>query len=75
MTRSVRGVDWAALGASVGSAVLFTLLSLAPLLMGVHGGYWLVGLAMGTVLGVYMYIRRERYQEPGPDADEQRFRP
>jgi hypothetical protein len=73
MTRSLRRVDWAALGASVGSSVLFTLLLFMPFLLGVHYSYWLIGLALGTVLGVYFYVRRERYAEPGPDADETRF--
>jgi hypothetical protein len=30
MTRSLRRVDWAALGANLGSTVLFTLLLLSP---------------------------------------------
>jgi hypothetical protein len=34
MTRSLRRIDWAALGANVGSAVLFTLLLLGPFLVG-----------------------------------------
>jgi hypothetical protein len=34
MTRSLRRIDWAALGASLGSAVLFTLLLLGPFLVG-----------------------------------------
>jgi hypothetical protein len=73
MTRSLRRVDWAALGASVGSSVLFTLLLFMPFLLGVHYSYWLIGLALGTVLGVSFYVRRERDAEPGPDADETRF--
>jgi hypothetical protein len=24
-------------------------------------------------VGVYLYLRRDRYSEPGPDADETRF--
>jgi hypothetical protein len=35
--------------------------------------HWLLAVAIGLVLGVYLYIRRERYEEPGPDADETRF--
>jgi hypothetical protein len=27
----------------------------------------------GIILGLYFYLRRERYSEPGPDADETRF--
>jgi hypothetical protein len=41
--------------------------------VGVHYSYWLIGLALGTVLGVDFYVRRERYAEPSPDADETRF--
>jgi hypothetical protein len=33
----------------------------------------LIGPALGIVVGVYFYVRRERYSEPGPDADETRF--
>ena len=73
MTRSLRRLDWAALGANVGSTVLFTLLLLSPLLWGAHYRQWLLGLGVGLVLGLYFYLRRERYSEPGPDADEHRF--
>ena len=75
MTRSVWRIDWAALGANVGSAVLFILLLCSPFLWGAHYAHWLIGLAIGIVLGVYFYLRRERYSEPGPDADETRFPP
>jgi hypothetical protein len=73
MTRSLRRIDWAALGANVGAAVLFTLLLMAPVLVGAQYGLWLLGLAIGIILGLYFYLRRERYSEPGPDADETRF--
>jgi hypothetical protein len=73
MTRSLRRVDWAALGANLGSTVLFTLLLLSPFLLGAHYTHWLLGLAIGIILGLFFYLRRERYQEPGPDADETRF--
>jgi hypothetical protein len=73
MTRSLRRIDWAALGANVGSAVLFTLLLLGPFLVRAHYRLWLLGLAIGLSLGLYFYLRRERYSEPGPDADETRF--
>jgi hypothetical protein len=75
MTRSIRRIDWAALGANVGSSVLFTLLLLSPFLWGAHYGQWLLGLAIGLVLGGWLYLRRDRYSEPGPDADETRFPP
>jgi hypothetical protein len=75
MTNRLGRLDWPALGVSVGAAVLFTLLWLAPMLLGAHGGWWLAGLVLGIALGVYLYVRRDRYQEPGPDADEQRFPP
>ena len=73
MTRSLRRIDWAALGANVGSAVLVSLLLLGPFLMGADYRLWLLGLAIGIILGLYFYLRRERYSEPGPDADETRF--
>jgi hypothetical protein len=73
MTGSLRRIDWAALGVNVGSAVLFTLLLSAPFLVGAHYRLWLVGLAIGIILGLYFYLRRDRYSEPGPDADETRF--
>jgi hypothetical protein len=75
MTRRLPPIDWAALGASVGSAVLFTLLLLGPFLVGADYRLWLLGLAIGIILGLYFYLRRERYREPGPDADETRFPP
>jgi hypothetical protein len=73
MTRIFRRIHWAALGANVGSAVLFTLLLSTPFLVGAHYRLWLLGLAIGIILGLYFYLRRERYSEPGPDADETRF--
>jgi hypothetical protein len=73
MTRSLRPINWAALGSSIGSAVLFILLLSAPFLLGAHYRLWLLGLAASIVLGVYLYLRRDRSSEPGPDADETRF--
>jgi hypothetical protein len=73
MTRRLGRLDWPALGTSMGAAVLFTLLWLAPMLLGASGLWWLAGLALGIVLGGYLYVRRDRYREAGPDADEQRF--
>ena len=70
---SVRRINWAVLGANVGSAVLFTLLLLSPFLWGAPLGHWLLGLAVGIALGIYFYVRRDRYADPGPDADETRF--
>jgi hypothetical protein len=35
--------------------------------------YWLLALVLGVALGLYLYVRRDRYSEPGPDADETRF--
>jgi hypothetical protein len=73
VTRSLRHVDWPALGSSVGSAVLFALLLSAPFLVGAPAAMWLLSPAAGVVVGVYLYLRRDRYSEPGPDADETRF--
>jgi hypothetical protein len=69
----VRRIGWSALSANVGSSVLFTLLLLSPFLWGAPLEHWLLGLGIGIALGVYFYLRRERYSEPGPDADETRF--
>jgi hypothetical protein len=41
--------------------------------VGAHYTHWLLGLSIGLTLGLFFYLRRERYQEPGPDADETRF--
>ena len=73
MTRSIRRIDWPALGASLGSTLLFTLLLLSPFLWGAAIWHWLLAVAIGRVLGIYYYIAKERYEEPGPDADETRF--
>jgi hypothetical protein len=53
MTRSLRRIDWAALGANLGSTLLFTLLLLSPFLWGAHYTRWLLGLAIGLLLGLY----------------------
>jgi hypothetical protein len=60
-------------GSAIGSAVLTTLLLSSPFLGGASYRHWLIGLAVGVALGLYFYVRRDRYSEPGPDADEQRF--
>ena len=73
MTRGLRRIDWVALGADVGSAVLFTLLLVGPFLVGAHYRLWLLGLIIGILLGLYFHVRREHYSEPGPDADDVRF--
>ena len=72
MTKSIQPIDWAALGANLGSTLLFTLLLLSPFLWGATVWHWLLAVGVGLVLGVYFYIRRERFEEPGPDADETR---
>jgi len=66
-------IDWPALGAAMGPAVLFTLLLSSPFLWGAGYHHWLAGLAFGIVVGLYLYLRRDCYREPGPDADETRF--
>jgi uncharacterized membrane protein len=66
-------INWAALGANLGSALLFTLLLLSPFLWGAPFWHWLLAVAIALVLGLSFYVRRERYEEPGPDADETRF--
>jgi hypothetical protein len=35
--------------------------------------HWLLAVAIALVLGLYFYVRRELYEELGPDADETRF--
>ena len=74
MPGSIRHIDWAAFGANLGSTLLFTLLLLSPFLWGAPVWHWLLAVAIGLVLGLYLYARRERFEEPGPDADETRFR-
>jgi hypothetical protein len=71
----VRRINWSALGANVGATVLFTLLLLSPFLWGAPPAHWLLGRGIGVALGSYFYLRRARYPEPGPDADETRFPP
>ena len=65
MTRSIRHIDWPALAASVSCNTLLTVLAMLPLLMGVRYTYWLLVLAAGSVLGVYLYVRRKNDAEPG----------
>ena len=69
----VRRIDLAALGASVGEAVLFTLLMLSPFLWGARPAHWLLALGFGIGLGAWIFVRRDRYSEPGPDAHDVRF--
>jgi hypothetical protein len=64
MTRTFRRIHWAALGANVGSAVLFTLLLMAPFLVGAHYRLWLLGLAIGIILGLYFYLLRSATASP-----------
>ena len=73
ITRSIQHINWAALGANLGSALLFTLLLLSPFLWGAPLWHWLLAVAIALVLGLYFSVRREHYEEPGPDADETRF--
>ena len=73
MTRRFRPVDWAALGASVGTSVLFALLVSAPFLIGASYHLWLLAPVVGMAVGVYLYARKDRDGEPGPDAQETRF--
>ena len=58
MTKSIQPIDWAALGANLGSTQLFTLLLLSPFLWGAAVWHWLLAVAIGLVLGVYFYIRQ-----------------
>ena len=44
-----------------------------PLPVGRPAGALLHGLGIGITLGIHLYLRREPYAEPGPDADEIRF--
>jgi cell division protein FtsW (lipid II flippase) len=73
MPKSIQHINWASLGTNLGSTLLFTLLLLSPLLWGASLWHWLLAVAIALVLGLYFYVRRERYEEPGPDADETRF--
>jgi hypothetical protein len=73
MTRGVGRIDWAALRASLGWALLVTGLFFGPFLLGAHYSLWLYIPAIAIILAVYLYLRRDRYAEPGPDADETRF--
>ena len=73
MPKSIQHLNWAALGANLGSALLFTLLLLSPFLWGAPLSHWLLAIAIALVLGLYFSVHRERYEEPGPDADQTRF--
>jgi O-antigen/teichoic acid export membrane protein len=73
VARSIQHINWAALGANLASTLLFTLLLLSPFLWGAPVWHWLLAVAISLVLGIYFYVRRERFEEPGPDADETRF--
>jgi len=73
MTKKLVTIDWAALAWNVGWTLVFVLLLLSPFLLGAPLTHWLLGIAIGLVLGLYFYIRRSRYEEPGPDVDETRF--
>ena len=70
MPRSIQHINWASIGVNLGSTLLFALLLLSPFLWGEALWRWLLAVAIALVLGVYVYARRERYEEPGPDADE-----
>ena len=65
MTRSIQHINWAALGANLGSALLFTLLLLSLFLWGAPLWHWLLGVAIALVLGLYCYVRREPTRNRG----------
>jgi hypothetical protein len=48
MTKSIRRIDWAALGANLGSTLLFSLLLLSPFLWGAPIWHWLLAVAIGA---------------------------
>ena len=73
MSGIMRRIDWRALAVSVGSSLLFSLLLSLPFLLGAGYRLWLVWPVVGVVAGVFLYVRRDRYSEPGPDADDVRF--
>ena len=73
MTKRLQTIDWPALVESVGLTLPLTLLGLSPFLWGAPLTHWLLGVVIGLALSLYFYIRRSRYEEPGPDADETRF--
>ena len=73
MPKSIQHINWASIGANLGSTLLFSLLLLSPFLWGASLWHWLLAVAIALVLGLYLYVHRERYEEPGPDADETRF--
>jgi hypothetical protein len=73
MTRSLRRIDWAALGASLGSTVLFTLLLLSPFLWGRTTSTGCSGWPSGSSWASTSTCAGTAYDEPGPDADETRF--
>jgi hypothetical protein len=52
LTRSIHHLNWAALGANLGSALLFTLLLLSPFLWGAPLWHWLLAVAIALVLGL-----------------------
>ena len=73
MSRGMRRIDWTALAASVGSSLLFSLLLSLPFLLGAGYRLWPAWPAVGVVAGVFLYVRRDRDSEPGPNADDVRF--
>jgi hypothetical protein len=73
MTKRLPIIDWPAFAENVGFTLVLTLLGLSPFLWGAPLTHWLLGVVIGLALGLYFYIRRSRYEEPGPDADETRF--
>jgi hypothetical protein len=73
MTKRLPTIDWPALVENVGLTLPLTLVGLSPFLWGAPLTHWLLGVVIGLALSLYFYVRRSRYEEPGPDADETRF--
>ena len=72
MTKRLPAIDWPALRWTVGLSLLMTLVLLAPVLLLARPAFWLLGIALGFALGLYLYSRRNWGEEPGPDGDKTR---
>jgi hypothetical protein len=74
MTRGIQPIDWASLGANLGSTLLFTLLLLSPFLWGAAVWHWLLAVASVSFSGATSTSAGSATRNPGRTPTRPDFR-